>query len=94
MVVNKKNSKKKKKNIKNENKSIVSFVKKYYKTIILITIIIIFLGGIIYLIVPKIRINGREYVTITYKDTYKEAGYKATMFFKDINNLVKVDNNS
>ena len=92
MLRSKKNSKKKKKKVESGNKSILFFIKEHYKIILIITSVIIFLGVVIYLIIPKIKINGREYETITYKDTYKETGYTATMFFKNMNNFVKVDN--
>ncbi len=87
-----KNSKKTKKKQKTSNKNILNFIKEHYKIIIIITSIIIFISIAIYLIIPKIKINGNLYETISYKDTYKESGYKATMLFKDINKLVKVDN--
>ncbi len=86
-------SKKKKRNRKkSSNKNILVLIKEHYKMIIIIVSIVLFLGIMIYLIVPKIKLKGTEYETITYKDTYKEKGYKATMFFKDIDNLVKVEN--
>ena len=95
MAVSSKNSKKKKKKKKNSKKNeqnILKLIKKHSKIIIISTSIVIFIGISIYLIIPKIKIKGNTYETISYKDTYKESGYKATMLFKNIDNLVQVDN--
>ena len=81
-------SKKKKKSTKKKK----YFLKEHYKMILITSIIVAISSISIYLIIPKIRLKGNTYETISYKDTYKESGYKATMLFKNINKLVKVDN--
>ena len=78
---------------KKNNNSFLCLLKKNYKIIIIASGIVVFLTVVIYLIIPKIDLNGNQYETITYNDTYKENGYNATMFFKNINKLVKVNTN-
>ena len=86
-VSKKKNKKKKKQSLKDQ---ILSLIVKHKMLLIVIGIILLILGSI-YLVFPKIILKGTEYQTITYKDNYKESGYKATMLFKNISNLVSVD---
>jgi len=75
---------------KKKNKKIT---KKNYKIIIFTIIPIVLSSFLVYLIIPKITLNGTTYQTINYKDNYQEPGYKATMFFKNITPLVEVDSN-
>ena len=77
----------------NNKKKKISFLKKNYKIIILSSTITLFLSLTMYLVIPKITLNGSTYETITYKDNYKESGYKATMLFKNIDNLVEINSN-
>ena len=66
--------------------------KKSNKIIILIifTSLILFM---IYMLLPKIKLNGDNQVTITYNQEYIEKGYKAKLLFRDITNKIIVDSN-
>ena len=56
-------------------------------------IIIVMLCGLIYLMLPKIKIIGNEKVTIRYNQLYEEPGYKGRWLFKDISPNMKVTSN-
>lgn len=71
-------------------KYIKIFNSKLYIIIPLI-IIITFIISIL-LFMPRIYLLGESNVTISYKDTYKESGYRAKIFFYDISDRVIVDN--
>lgn len=55
--------------------------------------IIIILCGLIYLMLPKIKLVGSNEVTITYNKLYIDPGYKGIWIFKDITNNIKVTSN-
>jgi hypothetical protein len=56
-------------------------------------IIIVMLCGLIYLMLPKIKIIGNEKVTIRYNQLYEDPGYKGRWLFKDISPNMKVTSN-
>lgn len=80
------NNKSKDKNIKN--------IKVICILLVLIFILNV-LGFCIYnfILLPKIDLNGKRVVSITYNSNYKDKGYKASSLGKDISNNVKVNGN-
>lgn len=65
------------------------FNRSYLLLIILsfISVGMILIGGVL---CPQIKLKGSEKVIINYKEVYKEAGYSAKMFNKNITDKVKV----
>ena len=70
-----------------------NIVKRNNKKILYLLIPFALLILWIYLLFPKIRLDGDNEVTIAYNQVYKELGYKAKILFKDITNKIKVDSN-
>ncbi len=58
-----------------------------------IVLLIFILGMVIYLVIPKIKLNGKNEITISYNDIYNEEGYQGKLLFKDITKDIKIDNN-
>ena len=59
---------------------------------VLIAIIIVLIG-IIYLMIPKIKLSGANSLTISYNSIYNDPGYKGIWMFKDITRSIKVTSN-
>ena len=58
-----------------------------------IVLLIFILGMVIYLVIPKIKLNGKSEITISYNDIYNEEGYQGKLLFNDITKDIKIDNN-
>ena len=71
------------------------FSDKFYKiSNIIISIFIALLSLLVIgytLFYPKITLKGSSNITLNYKEQYKEKGYKAKIFGKDISKYVKVE---
>ena len=62
---------------------------------ILLILCVVIVGGFCYyyLVLPNIKLKGSKSITVEYNTTYKEKGFVATHFGKDITNSVKIKNN-
>ena len=56
---------------------------------IILTLLIIIIGSL-YLTLPKLNLNGKSTVKISYNDKYNELGAKAKQFGKDISKDIKI----
>lgn len=61
-----------------------------YKTLLLVLLLVVIIGIItVYLLTPKITLNGSSKIEISYHDEYVEKGAKAKYFNKDLTNKIK-----
>lgn len=60
---------------------------------LIIILLIILLTLIIYLTIPKIKLYGDSSITLIYKDDYKEPGFIAKKYDKDITSSIKINSN-
>ena len=61
-----------------------------YKTLLLVLLLVVIIGIVtIYLLTPKITLNGSSKIEISYHDEYVEKGAKAKYFNKDLTNKIK-----
>ena len=72
------------------NISVSNTGKNKYIFIFGFLVLLITLG---YILLPKIKLNGDKIITINYKQSYTEPGYKASFIFKNITNDINVNDN-
>lgn len=69
-------------------------LKSNKKTILIIVLVVLVILGIsLYLLMPKIYLNGKKVITLNYNDTYKELGSKGKYLGQNVTNKIRITNN-
>lgn len=96
-VTKKKSKSKKKSTLDNSLSTSVDKSNTFFKVfmiILIVVLIIVLLGfGYYYFILPSIKLKGSKNIVLEYETVYKEKGYTASHFGKDITYKVKVKDN-
>ena len=82
-----------KNNEKEEEKLKKNKTKKIVLVITISFILVALLCVLIYFIVPRIYLNGKDHIKVEYGDTYNEPGFKAKYINKDVSKDVLIEGN-